>query len=1437
MKQKSLILGIDIGSTTAKVVLTDNNGIIIHSDYIRHNTKIQETLVSLLHNISKELGDIHVAPVFTGSAGMGIAEEVHFPFVQEVIAASAATSALYQGTKSLIDIGGEDAKLVLFNDLRKPDIRMNGNCAGGTGAYIDQMASLLNVSVSELNEMAWKSTQIYPIASRCGVFAKTDVQNLISRKINIHDIAASIFDAVASQVLNSLARGCTVEPKLLFCGGPLTYISYLRKSFANLLKINESNIIVPERAELFTALGTALSVPASHKVLLVSELQQKLNSRKISSTESNTLKTLFSDKEEFLQWDINRNIIPVPVKQFENNENCFLGIDSGSTTTKITLINREGKLLYHFYRNNSGKPLETVVDGLKEFALQLEQQHKTINICKAAVTGYGEELIKSALGIDYGIVETVAHFVAAKKIEPEVSFILDIGGQDIKAIYVQNNTITNIEINEACSSGCGSFIEGFAHTLGYTPADFSTIATQSHAPYDLGSRCTVFMNSKVKQALRDGATIPDLSAGLAYSVIKNCLNKVLKIKSYSDIGENIVVQGGTFRNKAVFRSLELLSGKKIFVSDKPELMGAYGAALYALNKSHLETQPVSGFVGLEQLESIKEYSTKLSSCKGCTNNCQITVYKFSNGRTCYSGNKCEKTFSNNPTALAKGENVFEYKKQLLFSKTTGSSAVKDKIRIGIPRILNMYENYPFWNTLLTNCGFEVVLSDESSHALYKKGHGAIMSDNICFPAKLAHGHIVNLVEKQVNRIFLPFVVFEKKEFDKSSNSFNCPIVTGYSEVLKSTSVLLETMNIPFDCPGINFNNEKLLRQACNVYLKSIGVKLGDINKAFKAAISAQEEFKVLIKVKNQEILANAITHNKPVVLVASHPYHIDQLVHQQVSQILSDLGVNVINEEIAANKEDEGFDRYFSVSQWEYPNRILQAAWWVARHQYDVGLIQLNSFGCGPDSFITDEINELTKRNGVSYALIRIDEISSPGSTKLRLRSMVESLKLKSIKKTTAQNIELASSKLPIYGKSDINKVILVPWFSDFYSPFVPILGKQAGYKVVNLPPSNQESINLGLDYANNEVCYPATLVVGDVIKALKSGQYNLDEIAIGMTQTGGQCRATNYIALIKRALVSAGYKQIPVIAIASAEGLNNQQPGFDPQWGKIIKPTFITLLFADGLSRMYYATICREKHAGSTLKLRNEYIAKALCLAESKAYNKIFALFNEAVRDFNTIEVHNNEVESVGIVGEIYIKYNSFGQFKVIDWLIENRIEVVIPPLVQFFMQAFVNTRAWDKDNITQPKTFSFIQQFLEWRAVQYINKFEKVLKTFKNYRPVYDINHEAKLASDILSLSNQYGEGWLIPAEIASFSKLGIHNVICLQPFGCIANHVIGKGMEKKVKQLYPEVNLLYLDFDYGTSEVNVLNRLHFLIQNKAQTLDELDNTEITSNIAVEA
>lgn len=1402
--------GLDIGSTTAKLAIINAAGHLVFSKYIRHNTRIIESTIDIFKALTAIEGDLTIALRVTGSAGIGISERANIPFVQEVIASTTVIKEQFPEVKTLIDIGGEDSKMIFFNKNKPPDIRMNGNCAGGTGAFIDQMATLLNIAPAQLNDFAAKHTHIYPIASRCGVFAKTDVQNLISSKISNNDIAASIFHAVVVQALNTLARGYDIEPKIMFAGGPFTFLAELKNIFISDLDIKESDAITPEHPELLPAIGAAIANDEPVLQIKISELIERLKTSQSYNSKFNTrLSPLFKRRADFDKWtnsSVNHVVTQTELIDYQNND-CFIGIDSGSTTTKIAVTGSNNELLFSYYNNNEGNPVETVTKGLSLFVKELKKTGKNITVKRTVVTGYGEDLIKAAFGCDIGIVETIAHFTAAKHFNPDVSFILDIGGQDMKAIFIENGIIKRIELNESCSSGCGSFIETFGKTLGHNVGDFAKLACNSQAPCDLGTRCTVFMNSKVKQALRENAEIADISAGLAISVIKNALFKVLKLTGYDELGDNIVVQGGTFRNPAILRAFEMLTGKNIVCSNIPELMGAYGAALLA--KETKSNKIKSSFTHLDKLTELTNYTTTQNRCKGCENNCTITKFTFSNNNSYYSGNKCEKIFTNRGEELRKGENIFEYKLQLLFERK--NQAKTNGIKIGIPRVLNLFDNYPFWHTLLINCGFGVELSSQSTMKIYEQGSGTVMSDSICFPAKLVHGHIKNLVTKKCDRIFYPFVVYEKKEFDDADNTFNCPIVSSYSDVIKSSINTESKHNIPLDAPTISFSDNDLLYKACKKYLTGLGVKTGVIKKAFQQAVNEQQNYKNAIIKRGKEIINNAENENRFVIVLAGRPYHADSLINHKIPQILKDMGVDVITEDAIPYTKNISTNEV--ITQWSYPNRIYNAATWVGRMPDNFQFVQLNSFGCGPDAIVIDESAEILRLYGKNHTLIRIDEITSTGSVRLRLRSLIESLKLKETSKNFKPLERLSTA---VFTEKEKQRVILAPFFAEMYSPLLPAIFELGGYKLINLPPPNKESVQFGLKYSNNEICYPATIIVGDVIKALKSGRYNLDEVAIGITQTGGQCRASSYMALIKKAMINARLGHVPLISV-NAGNTNNHQPGFNIEWSKIITETLVSILFADALAKVYYATIVRAKNKQKVKELLTLYHNKVHKYIVNKDIKGIFLLLESAIDDFNTVEKNDKEYPKMGLVGEIYVKYNSFGHQNIIDWLIEQEVEVVLPPFLDFFIQELVNieTNARNYLNKIGMKTNIFLF-LIEKKANYYVRKTNKILKRFALSEPISNIRDIASKASKILQLANQFGEGWLIPAEIAEFAENGINNVVSVQPFGCIANHVVSKGVEKRIKDLYPDINLLFLDFDDGTSPVNIINRLHFIVKN---------------------
>ena len=1423
-------IGIDIGSTTAKVAAVDDDGRVLFSRYRRHNADAKDAVAGILEEMKSHCGDAEVCVRMTGSVGMGFSEKHGLPFVQEVVAATKAVQRHYPATRSLIDIGGEDAKVVFFRDGRAADLRMNGNCAGGTGAFIDQMAVLLNVGVGELDGLAASAKQTYPIASRCGVFCKTDIQNLIAKNASRADIAASILHAVAVQTVVTLAHGCRIEPPVLMCGGPLTFLPSLRKAFKDYLSLSDGDIILPSDGTLLPAIGAAIADVDGERPRKLSEIMAELGRGDATTgRRATTLRPIFSDENEYAQWrkrisgrhgagrqadkqtssqqtmdkeqaDVNTDdgLPDGRLSARQLTKDVFLGIDSGSTTTKIVVTDEHLNILYSYYNPNNGNPIETVEKGLGELKRQCDERDVKLRVAGSCSTGYGEDLIKAAFQLDSGIVETIAHYMAARHLDPDVTFILDIGGQDMKAIFVTDSVIDRIEINEACSSGCGSFVETFAKTLGYTPHEFAEAACRAAAPCDLGTRCTVFMNSKVKQALREGATIGDIAAGLAYSVVKNCLYKVLKLRDVSQLGGHVVVQGGTMRNDAVVRALELLTGAEVTRCDAPELMGAYGCALYA--KEHR-----GGGAALDDMLSKAAYTQKELHCKGCDNQCLVVRYRFGNGKEYFSGNRCERVFGNvGADKPEKGVNAYEYKNSLLFDRAPVKGT--PRTTVGIPRCLNMYEDYPFWHTLFTACGIGVRLSAPSKYSAYEQSACMVMSDNICFPAKLVHSHIQDLIDGGVDRVFMPFVVYERQ--GKEQNSYNCPIVTGYAEVVKS----VQAGGVPIDSPTISFKDKHLLLKQCREYLGRLGVTGKTVDRAFSLAVGAQDAYVKDIVSYDERVYRKAREQGALAILLAGRPYHTDMLIQHKVSDMLADMGLYVITDDIVRGKDVAVDDAHY-LSQWAYPNRILEAAKWSAG-QAGTEFVEMTSFGCGPDAFLTDEVRDMLARHGKTLTLLKLDDINNIGSMKLRVRSLIESLKIAGgggVKDNEAK----AFTTTPTFDEACRGRKILVPYFTPFISPLIPAIMRIAGYDVDNLPLSDTESCEWGLKYANNEVCYPATLIVGDIIKAFKSGKYDPATTAVAMTQTGGQCRASSYVSLIKKALVDAGYPEVPVVAFTFGSAIKNRQPGFRVNWMKMLPIALYAVLYSDCIAKFYYASVVREKQPGQAARLRDLYLQAGESLILEGRNDDLVSYLAMAATEFNRI-CSDRRCPKVCVVGEIFLKFNPFAQKNVTDWLISQGVEIAPPLLLDFFMQSFVNKRTDEKDHLSRKTIASFVYGMMYKRIRKHVDRVNRAASSFRYFTPFNDIFSEAEEARKVITLSAQFGEGWLLPAEIMSCARQGVRNVVSLQPFGCIANHIVSKGIEKKIKSFFPDMNILSLDFDSGVSDVNITNRLLLFIDN---------------------
>ncbi len=1405
--------GIDIGSTTVKVVIINEEGGLVFSRYCRHQGKTMETTRSIFREALQELGDVELDLALTGSAGMGVAEAFNVPFVQEVVASAHYIGTFFPAVKTFIEIGGEDSKIIFFDDNGRPNIRMNSNCAGGTGAFIDQMAVLLNVDVSDLNSMAEKSTQLFPIASRCGVFAKTDIQALLSRNASHEDIAASIFHAVAMQVV-SLSSGRDMERKILVGGGPLTFIPRLRKAFADLLEIEHpDDLVLPDRSELIPALGAAMIRNGKPFRTRIGSLLSQSEIESAGSTEGQTirLQPLFADKAEFELWQKRHDqariprVDPLSVGKSE----LFLGIDSGSTTTKIVLIDAEGRLAFGHYGANNGDPILAVKKGLAEIRETFAAASLQPRIMRSAVTGYGESLIRAAFGLHDGVVETMAHCRAAQQFDPDVSFILDIGGQDMKAISIVDRVVVDIHINEACSSGCGSFIETFANSLGYRVQEFAEIACEQNAPFDLGTRCTVFMNSKVKQALREGASISEISAGLACSVVKNALFKVLQLKDTDQLGGKIVVQGGTFRNPAVLRATELLLNKEVVRPDISELMGAYGAALTAMSM-HRATRGASlSMIVLDNLEAQAVFTKRELRCSGCENSCAVLELTFGNQNRFFTGNRCEHYFSNNPNSKRKGKNLLDEQIKLLFDRDM-EPVGKPRLTYGIPRCLNMYENFPFWNAFLTTCGYRVALSAPSSQKLYAKGTSTVMSENICFPAKLAHGHLFDLVDKKVDRIFYPTVVYEQIEFEDALNSFNCPVVTGYPDLIKSAINPEKKFGIPLDNPAISFKDAGLLRDQLYLFFMPFGIPYKTISQGVKNGLAAQTVYRDQLGAQAKALLARAEKAGRTVVVLAGRPYHLDPLVNHGVPDLLTDLGVDVVSEHavIAAN-DNASLAEVNVLTQWSYANRLYAAAMWVNQNR-NARMVQLTSFGCGPDAVSADETREILRSSGNIHTVIKMDDINNLAAVRIRLRSMLEATQRSNGKLRARKGA--GKNKDHLVTANNSKKTLITPFFSSFYSPLIPAAFRPLGLQVEVLPPQDRQTVELGLKTINNDMCYPAILVAGDIIKAFQSGRYDPENTAVILTQTGGQCRASSYLSLVRKALADFGLDSVQVIPVFT-DGID-PGAGFTIDTNGLVKQLALGVIFADPLAQLFLSSMAREKTPGTARKLHGNYLSAMETGIENGDYQYLLNLLKKAVADFNQMETHDKPVPRIGIVGEIFVKYNFFSNGDIIDWLSGQGIEVILPALQSFFAQRFINEtydqKAFFKRSFADRMKNLLLEIYMEFR----LGQIDRVMQEFRFYRKPHNLRELSEITGDVVSLANQFGEGWLLTAEMIAMLREGIGDIVCLQPFGCISNHITGRGMEKKLKEMYPHLNLLSLDMDAGASEVNILNRLHFLV-----------------------
>ena len=1411
---KKHTLGIDIGSTTVKIAILDENDNLVFSDYERHFANIQETLADLLQKAENQLGELTLCPVITGSGGLTLANHLAVPFVQEVIAVSTSLQKLAPKTDVAIELGGEDAKIIYFEN-GNVEQRMNGICAGGTGSFIDQMASLLQTDAPGLNEYARHYKALYPIAARCGVFAKTDIQPLINDGATKEDLSASIFQAVVNQTISGLACGKPIRGHVAFLGGPLHFLSELKAAFIRTLKLDDEHIIAPDNSHLFAAIGSALNAKQDVTVSLT-ELKERMRTTIKLDFEVERMEPLFATEEDYQAFHERQSAYKVKTGDLSTYKGkCFLGIDAGSTTTKTALVGEDGTLLYSFYSNNNGNPLKTTISSIKEIYELLPEDAEIAFSCS---TGYGEALIKAALLLDEGEVETVSHYYAAAFFDPEVDCILDIGGQDMKCIKIRNQTVDSVQLNEACSSGCGSFIETFAKSLNYTVQDFAKAALFAKHPIDLGTRCTVFMNSKVKQAQKEGAEVSDISAGLAYSVIKNALYKVIKVSDASELGKHIVVQGGTFYNDAVLRSFEKIANCQAIRPDIAGIMGAFGAALIA--RERYQEGEKTSMLSIDQINSL-QYTTSMANCRGCTNNCRLTINKFSGGRKYISGNRCER-------GLGKEKNkdhipnLFDYKYKRIFSYEPLSTDKATRGQVGIPRVLNMFENYPFWYTFFTELKYQVVLSPTSTRKIYELGIESIPSESECYPAKLAHGHVTWLIRNGVKFIFYPCIPYERNEFPDAVNHYNCPIVTSYAENIKNNVDELNDPSITFRNPFMAFTSEEILTN--RLVEEFPDIPAAEVKAAAHKAWNELSAVHRDVQKKGEETLRYLKETGRRGIVLAGRPYHIDPEIHHGIPDMINSYGIAVFTEDSVAHLGH--VERPIRVNdQWMYHSRLYSAANFVKTRD-DLDLIQLNSFGCGLDAVTTDEVYEILDGSDKIYTCLKIDEVNNLGAARIRIRSLIAAIRAKQAQNKKRTIKPASIEKVSFTKQMRKEYTILCPQMSPFHFGIFEAAFNASGYNLEVLPNDNKHAVDVGLKYVNNDACYPSLMVVGQIMDALLSGKYDLNKTAVIMSQTGGGCRASNYIAFIRRALKKAGMEQIPVISL-NLSGLESN-PGFKLTL-PLIRRIVYGAVFGDILMKCVYRMRPYELEKGIVNRKHKiwEQRVIAFVTGSSVSHGTFKKMCREMVHDFDTIPISDEKKPRVGIVGEILVKFLPAANNHLADLLEAEGAEPVVPDLIDFICYCFYNQN-FKVEKLGFKKSKATIAN-LGLKAIDWLRKTaNEALEQSRHFTPAADIRDLAKMASPIVSAGNQTGEGWFLTGEMMELIHGGVPNIVCIQPFGCLPNHIVGKGVIKEVRREHPEANIVAIDYDPGASEVNQLNRIKLMLSTAQKNLHKDDKKE---------
>ena len=1421
----ALHLGIDVGSTTVKLAVLNDENKIVYAKYQRHHTDVRACARDLFEGAASLLPEAQMTCAITGSGGLLLSQWLGLEFVQEVIASKRAVETLIPQTDVAIELGGEDAKIIYFDSGIEQ--RMNGTCAGGTGAFIDQMATLLHTDAAGLNELAKRAENIYPIASRCGVFAKTDVQPLLNEGARPEDVAASIFQAVVTQTISGLACGRPIRGHVAFLGGPLQYLSELRRRFYLTLDLDDEHIIVPENAHLFVASGAAMAHESS-KLVRLGELVEAIDGLgDTQGAEVARLEPLFATDDDLAEFRTRHAKEVVPRGELEGyTGRVFIGLDAGSTTMKAAMVGEDGQLLHTWYGNNNGDILGTAKIIMADFYAHIPEG---CTIGHVTTTGYGEALLIEALKADSGEIETVAHLRGARAFLPGVEFILDIGGQDMKCLRVRDGVIEHIMLNEACSSGCGSFIESFAVSMDMDVRAFAAEAIAAHGPVDLGSRCTVFMNSRVKQAQKEGATVGDIAAGLSYSVIKNALFKVIKLRDPKEIGSQVIVQGGTFMSDATLRAFELLTGVNAVRPDIAGCMGAYGAALLARDRA--------GATGTSTVLSADEIAgltvaQRHVRCGRCSNNCQLTVNDFGEGRKFITGNRCEKG-AGHKKRKTEAPNLFAAKNKLLFDRECLSPDEAPRGTVGIPRALNMYENYPFWHAFFTRLGFSVVLSDNSNKATYESGIESMPSESVCYPAKLSHGHVMNLIAKDPDFIWMPCVRWERKEDPTAGNCYNCPIVMSYPTALGLNVDAITENHVEFMYPFVPYHDKVELKRRLYELLavervadaeagrgRVRGPKLTrtEIDDAVNAAYEADARFHQDIQTMGEEAMRWIEDNGGHGIVLAGRPYHNDPEINHALPELIASFGFAVLTEDSVAHLvKPERPIRV--VDQWMFHSRLYAAARFVTMRN-DLDLIQLNSFGCGLDAVTTDQVNDILTSAGKIYTVLKIDEVNNLGAARIRIRSLISALRVREERRYTRNIVSSAYNRVVFTKEMRKTYTLLCPQMSPIHFDLLEPAIRSFGYNLVVLQNDDKTAVDTGLRFVNNDACYPSLIVIGQIMDALLSGKYDLDHTAVVMTQTGGGCRASNYIGFIRRALEKAGMPQIPVISI-NANGMESN-PGFTLT-APLIAKAMQAVVYGDVFMRVLYATRPYEKVPGSANALHEKW--KKICIRELSGPSLGMMNFTKnirgIIRDFDSLERLDIQKPRVGIVGEILVKFSPTANNHIVELLESEGAEAVMPDLMDFLLYCFYNSNFKAGHLGAKHSTAWLCNTAIS--LLEYFRKSARIaLEKSVHFTPPTKIKYLASMASGFVSLGNQTGEGWFLTGEMLELIKGGTRNIVCVQPFGCLPNHIVGKGVIKELRRQHPEANIIAVDYDPGASEVNQLNRIKLMLATAHKNLD---------------